>query len=62
MKVWPSRLQTRRRADAGTRPGAPGWLEVRMVDDAPLSPTLSGSELEYCIVRLHLRRVGTPAA
>ena len=31
---------------------AGSWLDLRMFDDAPLVPTLSGLELEYRIVRL----------
>jgi hypothetical protein len=34
------------------------WLELRMVDDPPLSPCLSGLELEYRIMRIHSREAG----
>jgi hypothetical protein len=34
------------------------WLDLRMVDEPPLSPTLSGLELEYHVVRLYSRDAG----
>jgi hypothetical protein len=36
----------------------PHWLELRMFDDPPMSPCLSGLELEYRIVRLYSRDAG----
>jgi hypothetical protein len=34
------------------------WLDLRMADDPPLSPTLSGLGLEYRILRLYSREAG----
>jgi hypothetical protein len=37
---------------------ADGWLTLRMFDDPPLLPTLSGLELEYRIARLYSHAAG----
>ena len=37
---------------------AQSWLDLQMLDDPPLSPALSGLELEYRILRLYSREAG----
>ena len=48
------------RAAAGEPPGGRThrWLDLRMHDDPPLSPGLSGLELEYRIVQLYSHDAG----
>ena len=35
-----------------------GWLDLKMFDEPPLEPTLSGLELEYRVVRLYSHDAG----